>query len=504
MVFSSLFNIGSKALTFFQSIVIAYYFGAQAGTDVFFYCLSAIGFISSYFVSVNQAVLIPEAMRISIQDNKGKSIRFLNFFLLLYVLISLLVILILYMSPIKTFLLISRFDQGVLQSNAEIILLAIPLLFLMNLSSVLVDILTSYKFFTMPMVASMTYSSFALVFIFAFHNVLAIASIIIGLLVGYSVNVVVLLALLKTKVEWEFKVGGVSIGWRNWKNLILIQLGNITTTLGSYLPLYLISGFNTGVVTALNYGQRVSNIPDQLITTQVSQVSAIKFNELYALRQFSKLNDAFVEAASFLMFFFIPISFILFQFSPEIIKLLYQRGAFDPKSVMITSEFLKYFGLTLPFVALNTLSTRLMMAGQKIKASFFSQIVVNVIFLVLLCYLVGRIGPLGYPLSVVLYLPISVLPYNFFLFRVLFPELAYWRVIRNFLLITLVNVAVSAPIYFLIRVGFEGALFLFLSVFYYFVVVIVINYRFTISEQTKELSRLTINRLIVTLHYGFS
>lgn len=498
--YSSGFNVLAKILTFSQGLVIAYYFGTKSETDVYFYCFSTITLISIYFGSMNHTVIIPEAMRIKVQNSDEDAMSFLNFFLGIYSFIIMLLTFILLINPIKIFSIISNFNSNLLNINKQLVLFSIPLLFLITLTTYLTDILTSYKYFTIPMIAATINSLFVLLFIFLFHNSLSILSILFGLTCGYILNIVFLLILLK-RMGWIFKFKFIKISLLNKKNIFYAQLGNITSILGSYLPLYLISSFNPGIITALNYGQKVANIPDQFVTTQVSQVMGIKFNELYAKKDFVKLNESFKEAASFLMFVSLPISFIFFLFCELIIKYLYMRGAFDKHSVIITSEFLKYFGLILPFIALNTLGTRLLMASQKIKASFYSQIIINVLFLILLYFLIKKIGPLGYPLSILIYLPISVLPYSYFLFKYLFPEFEYFKVINSFFLIAFLNILISTPIYILIRYEMHGILFFLFSVLYYLISLIFVNNYFVLSKHGRELFLLVVNKIFRVVHF---
>ncbi|MBK7649512.1 MAG: hypothetical protein IPJ20_00535 [Flammeovirgaceae bacterium] len=60
---------------------------------------------------------------------------------------------------------------------------------------------------------------------------------------------------------------------------------NITSFFASYVPIYLLSGFNPGIITALIYGQKTAELPTQLITNQVTSVVGIKLNELFGKKK---------------------------------------------------------------------------------------------------------------------------------------------------------------------------------------------------------------------------
>src|SRR5574337_1257270 len=77
-------NVIAKGLAFVNSMVVAFYFGAQSKTDVYFYCYATVSLLVGFIGSLDNSVLIPEAMRIREQENAKKATEFLNFFLYLY------------------------------------------------------------------------------------------------------------------------------------------------------------------------------------------------------------------------------------------------------------------------------------------------------------------------------------------------------------------------------------------------------------------------------------
>ncbi len=238
---------------------------------------------------------------------------------------------------------------------------------------------------------------------------------IIGLLCGYTIQLLFLLLLLKKKLHWNFGVTIKILERKVLHNIIFAQLGNITSVLSSYIPLYILSGFGAGIITSLNYGQKIADIPTQFITMQFSSVIGIKLNELYAKNEIKTMNDVFVNSSKALLFILIPISCFLFLYAHDIIALLLQRGNFDSEAVQQTVVFFKYFCLLLPFLAINTLVSRIFMAAQKIKEAFWYQIIMNGVLIGLIYVLVMFYGVIGYPIALIILHSLSVF-FIFFLF----------------------------------------------------------------------------------------
>jgi putative peptidoglycan lipid II flippase len=446
---SSVFNFVGKVIGFANSVIVAFYFGTQGKTDVYLYSLATLNIIAAFLTNLNGLVLIPESMRIREQEGLLNSMYFLNWFIIGFALIGAIFSLILLISPVESFIFFSKFDRNLLQENVNVLYCVIPMFTLSVLSSLLSDILVSFKFFTLPMIAGMINSILTIVFVLFFHSRLDILSITFGLLAGIVLNIIILIFLLKKQLHWNFRIARIKVRGLVFKNIIYAQASNITTVLGSYLPIYLISGFNQGIITALNYGKNLSNIPDQFITTQFSSILGIKLNETFALKELDKTNEIFLSSVNILFFILIPIALIISFFSTEIVTILYMRGKFDKHSVEVTSEFLKYFALTLPFLALNTLSSRVLTAGQKMNINFYAGVTLNGFYLLLLYLMIKFIGPIGYPIALLIFLPISVFLANYFIFKKYFSYLKYIKVVIQFGKILLFNIIIGIPFAYL-------------------------------------------------------
>lgn len=442
IMFSSLFNLISKGLMFFSNLVIAYYFGTQDKTDVYFYAFATITLLATFVTSSDASVLIPESMRLNEQIGRKESMDFLNFFFYIYLGIGLLTTIFLLVDPVNRFSFISSFHKIVLRENSKILIFSVPLLTLMLINIFFVDILISYKYFTLPMIVGMINSLCVLLFIYLFNKSLNVLSILIGVTCAYIINIIILYFLMKRNLNWEFKLRPVRISKNVWKNILFSQTGNITTALCGFVPVFMFSGFNVGIITALNFGQKTAEFPNQIVTGQFSTVLGIKFNELNATKNFAKMNEIFVSSAKFLLFILVPISFFVFLYSKEIIILLFKRGQFNDASVVMTSEFLKYLAILLPMLALNTLVSRLFMSLQKIKEGFYYQVIMNMLLIPLVFLGIKFFGIKGYLCSMIIMYTLSVFAI-FELKKLYFPDINYKKVFDYFIFILTINLCIA-------------------------------------------------------------
>lgn len=495
IVLSLGFNSLSKILGFATNLVIAYYLGAQSATDVYFYCLGTVILMAGFATSLDTPVLIPESMRLTAQKSQQDAMAFLNAFLYLFIVGGILLTVALWTHPVRVFSAVSRFDARILEANADVVTLAVPLFLLLLLTTYMTDILTSYKFFTLPTIISSINSVISLTFLAVFHARLGVRSLLIGLLVAYSLHLCFLAYLLVVGLHWRFSSAMVIPDRRILKNIVFALAGNVTSLLASFVPLFLLSGFSDGIITALNYGQRVADLPTVLVTAQFSSVAGIKFNELYARRDWNRINEVFLSSIKLLTFVLVPMSLFLAVYGTDIITILFKRGAFTDSSAANAGMFLRYLCLLIPLLAVNTIVSRLFMAAQKIFESFWYQILFNLALIPLMAGGVSLWGPRGFPLAMLGLHVLNVLA-CYFLLRAFFPMIQYTSFLVYLAKILVVNLPVALGIYFFKSAipGMSILLNLSLAIIVYGLVLSVMNQWLRLNTDVRQLIAAALGR----------
>lgn len=137
-----------------------------------------------------------------------------------------------------------------------------------------------------------------------------------------------------------------------------------------------------GGISSLSYSQNILNIFQSLMIVSVITPLYSSMSEYSAKNEDGKLNDLLRSNIDLICFILVPISFILFFYSKEIVTIIYSHGAFDKTAVTLTSSCLRGYSFSLTFVVVNTLLTRYMYSKNRQKmAILFSgvSLVVNVI-----------------------------------------------------------------------------------------------------------------------------
>jgi peptidoglycan biosynthesis protein MviN/MurJ (putative lipid II flippase) len=253
---------------------------------------------------------------------------------------------------------------------------------------------------------------------------------------------------MKKYIGWNFSIYRPRINAKLCKDIMVAQLGNFITSLMGYFPLYLLSMYSNGIITAFNYGQRIIDIITNLITIQFLNVLGIRLNQVWAENRGQEIGNLFIRLTKSISLILIPLSFFISLYAREIIRLLFMRGKFDEHSAILSAQFLQIAVFMLPAAAINGIVAKCFMAAQKIQKCFIYQIVMGIIMMIFVFSFIKINGSFGYPLALSAFWWINVLTL-FFIMKDNFPQIQYMRAVWTACRITIYVFPVVMLLYFI-------------------------------------------------------
>jgi len=392
-------NAVSQALGFAGNLALACWFGTRSDVDIYYYCVGMAFLASAFFGNLNTSVLVPEAMRLERQGGRNDAQAFLNVFLSGYLAVGVVAAVPGMAAPVWVGRLLSRFQPALIERHADIFSWACIFFGLSNVAQYLSDILASRRYFALSVLLGIAPKLGLLAFLAGFRIVWGVSAAFVGACVGLLFQICFAVFFLKAGLGWRFKWNLSSVGARVWKNIIFSQTGHLVGAAAGAVPLFLLSSFSEGTLSALGYGQRLAVLPALFLVQPVASVLGIKLNELRPKEAWPEIDRIFRGVWHGLMLTLVPVSVLLVVYAPDVVKLLYMRGNFDADSGRLTAKFFRIFAAAIPFLVATALTTRLFVAWQKIRLGMMYQIANRTAF-VLFCVLGIRwFGALGYPLS---------------------------------------------------------------------------------------------------------
>ena len=483
---SVLFNILSKGILFLLTIIIARYFGSNIKTDIYFFVFGTIVLLSGFINSIDTSVLIPESMRLREKEGEGTAQAFLNLFLLIYLITGIVFITVMYFLGTTVFGFISKFSESDILTYRSYFWLGSLFFIFQILTSYINSILTSLKFFSIPMIISGINSCIVIAAIFLLKAEYDVLSIFIGGLVAYAVNLVFLIFVMKKIAGWKFIIQGGGIKKTVGSNIFYAALGQAATVASSLLPLYLLSGFGSGVISVMNYGKNIADIPNTLVTAQFANVAGIKLNEQAAKNDHAGMNDTFVRTSKLLVFILVPVGFYFFVFAGPVVELFYQRGNFTPEASAESAIFLQLLAVSIFCIGVNAMVTRIFIAVQAIKQALLYQLTLNILLITAIWLCTKKYSAYGYPYAIII---MNVINYfgMYFICRKLVSAINYSTVLKYTGIIILINSVIATGLYFAAGYFQAGSLTkIVLGFLLYLFILIFLNKKFKLNTELGQ------------------
>jgi len=486
-VLSVFFNILSKGILFLLTIIIARYFGSNIKTDIYFFVFGTMLLFSGFINNIDAAVLIPESMRLREREGDDAAAAFLNFFLCIYLIIGIGFTAAMYFFGTKIFGLISKFSEADILTYRNYFWTGSLFFIFHLLTNYINTILTSLKYFSVPMLISSIKSVIAIACIFLLKAGYDVLSVFLGGLISYAANLVLLLFILRRTTGWKFIFPFPIIKKRVWHNIFYAELGQVATLASSLFPLYLLSGFGGGVISVMNYGKNIADIPNTLVTTQVSNVSGIKLNEEVARQDFAAMNKTFLKTSKLLVFVLVPMGFFLFAFARPVVELFYSSRNFSLSALKESAVFLRLLALTLFITGINTMVTRIFIAVQAIRPAFFYQVILNILLIAATWWCTNKYGAYGYAYGIII---VNLLNYfgMYFICKKLAPSVDYAALLTYCAFIIIINAAIAGGLFLLAGYFAVSNLAVLITAFLiYILILLLLNRIFNLNTELGQL-----------------
>jgi len=238
--------------------------------------------------------------------------------------------------------------------------------------SILAAYLYSEFDFKLPTFAQLFVNIAMIISVIVLADTNGVISIAYGYFIGIILQLIfIFLYILKLKPDFLTLKGGRTklLYWDS--GLILIILIEALSQVYLISDRYFLSQVDKGGIAALNYSMNIFLLPISIISIALSTALFPSFSKSFVENNVIEINKKLDKFFAVNLYFFVPLTFILFFFGDVIIKILFQRGAFSSNDSIMTFETLKFFSLSLIFYSGYTILNKLMYSMELIKELLF-------------------------------------------------------------------------------------------------------------------------------------
>lgn len=384
----------SRLLGFVREMVIAHYFGASAQTDAFLIAFIVPGIVANLVSLAVVSALIPVFTEYYIKHGEAEAWKMTSTIINL---LFFLLILGTFFTALAAPFIVSFLGPGLSEATRELaeslIRFMSPAVLFMGLGGLTTALLNAYKNFFPPAFAGLFLNIGIITFPVLFAKSYGALSLALGVVVGSFLQLLGQIPSLAKKFSYyKLSIDLKHSGVRQFFLLMLpFFVGTALWQINLVVDRVLASSLEEGSIAALNFGARVMDLPIGLFG--ISLVTALypTLSQQVVEERLDQLRRTLSEALRILWFLLIPSSIGLIVLSEPIMRLLFERGAFDARATHMTSIALTYYSIGIFAHGANFILTRVFFSmkdfNTPVKLGAISVAINIILNLILIRYL---------------------------------------------------------------------------------------------------------------------
>jgi putative peptidoglycan lipid II flippase len=397
-----LITILVKVLGYAEKLLLARYFGTSYQVDVYTVVLTIVLSIFFFF----REIIEPGYLNVFLDCRKNKEgeswMLFNGMFRLVFVMTLIISVVAVLFPVVFSNIFAPGFEGKKFELANVLIRIAVPAGIFLALSTLTSITLNGMKIFVLPASGELVFKAVIIAFMVLFYKDLGIVGATIGIVIGsfgrLGVHLTKLykkLSLKKITIEQKYK----SRIWQlTWPLLLGVGFSQVSSLVDNVFASYL----QEGAIAALSYAKKVVELPVILFPYVLSIIIFPYFTQLSVERQRERLKKLLAGSLKWILIAFLPISVFFIAFSTIIIEVIFQRGAFDVNSTLLTAKPFMVYSIGLVFFAIETILVIFYYSSADTKTPVFVGMGCVVINIILTWFFVRTIGYIGIALAFVL------------------------------------------------------------------------------------------------------
>lgn len=351
-----------------KEVLVASRFGVGPEMDAFAAALLLPTLVSGALVGAMQVSLIPVFVETRARGGEGEALgAFWTLAGLLGLVSGGLAVLMAAAGPFVMGLVAPGLAPASKALASGLLVLVASLLVLNVIAGLFSALLNAYERFLLAAVAPAATSAITIAFLL-FAPGLGIWGLALGTTLGTVAQGLVLL--------WGLRPGyGRGGGWR-WglRHPAVRQVGRLARPIlaasllihvGPLVDQWLASRLGTGSIAALNYALRLVDVPSQLFIAALASAALPFLSQQASAGDLQGLRDSFARSLKLSAFALVPLTVGIGVLAEPLVRLAFERGAFDRAATGMVASLAVLFGLNVVNVVYAYLIARVFSAMQE-------------------------------------------------------------------------------------------------------------------------------------------
>ncbi|MEF9991798.1 MAG: murein biosynthesis integral membrane protein MurJ [Peptostreptococcaceae bacterium] len=401
-------TILAKIIGFGREQVLSYAYGASMYTDIYIMAMNIPNVIFAAIGAALSTTFIPIYCDISENQGEKEANKFTNNILMIVLIMCLIIAIfgLIFTKPMLK-LFAFGFSGETLSIAINFTRILIGSVIFIGIANVLTSYLQVKNNFTVPGLISLP------------QNIIVIISIIIsikhgpyamvwGTLIGMSMQVLFQLP-FAYKAGYKIKPY-LNLKDKNLKKMLILTgpvlIGVTVHQVNTMIDRSIASTLGEGAISALNFADRLNSFVLALFITSIAAVIYPMLSKLSTSKNKEMFGSYIVKSSNSIILLVMPVAVGAIILATPIVRLLFERGAFDETATQMTSIALVMYSVGLVAYGLRDIINKVFYSLQDTKTPMIYGVVamgLNIIFNIILSRFMGHAGlALGTSLSAII------------------------------------------------------------------------------------------------------
>jgi len=271
-----------------------------------------------------------------------------------------------------------------------------------NCVYVLSAVFHAFNHFRLPAVSDLLFNVVVIGVLMALASNVGVHALVIGNLGGIFICLLVLMGII-------LRTHGAHFGALSFTGLVHpilaclpVALYYVASQFPGLLANYFASGLGEGSIAAFSYARTIVAGLISLITVSVARAAYPTFASLFTYGREEQFREFVAGLARLILYGFLPLSVLCWVYQKPLLRLLYQRGAFDEAALTLTATAFGFLAIGLTFGAWEPVGTRALYAAGDARSPLLATILSACLVVPLCLMLTPALGLAGVALSLAL------------------------------------------------------------------------------------------------------
>ena len=362
------YTLVTKPIALVTQVLTASYFGAGAQLDAFAFALFPVRSIEETLGRVFTSVSIPQLTRLRDSKEPYEVQQYQNSLILLFgIPVTVIILALLFWSNQFVDLVGYQLpEETKLYAYKMIKVLAIPglMLYYVTVFSALLNLNRHYQIPALMLLLNATISLACMILL---QDRMGIWCLPAGFAISYLIQTpLIIIRAIQTRAFTFARpaVARADLGLL-WSMSWMILVSQILLMINSFVDKWFAAGLEVGSISSINYSMNLMNFGQQIFTLSIVVVMFTQMSALFSAGQMNKCNNYIETNTRKVSTLVVPVSLALFLICPELVRVLFQHGAFDQADSLRTSGALGMYLLGLPALVINGMVTKIFQSLQR-------------------------------------------------------------------------------------------------------------------------------------------